>query len=161
LVLKSPTHSCRIPVLLELFPDALFVHIVRDPHVVFPSTVNLWKSLYKTHGLQVPTEVGLEERVLSTFTHLYDRLESGRPLVAPERWHELKYEDLIKDPLVEMRRLYDHLGLGGFAAAEPKIKQYLNDHAGYQTNRYEPLPPEKQAVVASRWSDVIRRYGYD
>src|SRR2546421_389957 len=29
LVLESPTHSCRIPVLLELFPDARFVHIVR------------------------------------------------------------------------------------------------------------------------------------
>src|SRR5262249_40574101 len=35
LVLKSPPHSCRIKVLLELFPDARFVHIVRDPHVVF------------------------------------------------------------------------------------------------------------------------------
>src|SRR5262249_6045277 len=40
LVLKSPTHSCRIKVLLELFPEARFVHIVRDPYVVFPSTVN-------------------------------------------------------------------------------------------------------------------------
>src|SRR5262249_55673566 len=35
LILKSPPHSCRIPVLLELFPDARFVHIVRDPYVVF------------------------------------------------------------------------------------------------------------------------------
>ena len=38
LILKSPTHSCRIKVLLELFPDARFVHIMRDPYVVFPST---------------------------------------------------------------------------------------------------------------------------
>ena len=54
LVLKSPTHSCRIPTLLELFPDAQFVHIVRNPYVVFPSTVNLWKSLYEVQGLQFP-----------------------------------------------------------------------------------------------------------
>jgi hypothetical protein len=45
LVLKSPPHTARIEVLLELFPEARFVHIVRDPVVVFPSTVNLWKSL--------------------------------------------------------------------------------------------------------------------
>src|SRR4051794_15514810 len=66
LVLKSPTHSCRIRHLLSLFPDARFVHIVRDPYVVFPSTVNLWKSLYRTHGLQKPTFAGLEDHVLRT-----------------------------------------------------------------------------------------------
>src|SRR5581483_10629411 len=37
LVLKSPPHTARIAVLRELFPDALFLHIVRDPYVVFPS----------------------------------------------------------------------------------------------------------------------------
>ena len=46
LVLKSPPHSARIRILKELFPDALFVHIVRDPYVVFSSTVHLWKTLY-------------------------------------------------------------------------------------------------------------------
>src|SRR5262249_13020715 len=55
LVLKSPTHTSRIKTLLELFPDARFVHIVRNPYVVFPSTVNLWKTLYETHGFQKPT----------------------------------------------------------------------------------------------------------
>src|SRR5260370_42416740 len=74
LILKSPTHSCRIKTLLELFPDARFVHIVRDPYVVFPSTVNLWKTLYLTHGLQTPTFAGLEQYAFHTFTHLYHKL---------------------------------------------------------------------------------------
>ena len=55
LILKSPPHTARIKVLREMFPDAIFLHIVRDPYVVFPSTVNLWRSLYLTHGLQIPT----------------------------------------------------------------------------------------------------------
>src|SRR5436305_7973121 len=114
LVLKSPTHSCRIPTLLELFPDAQFVHIMRDPYAVFPSTVNLWKALFDTHGLQVPTYRGLEEQVLSTFTMLYDRLEEGKRLVPPGQFHEVKYEDLIADPIGRMRDLYDRLSLGDF-----------------------------------------------
>ena len=48
LVLKSPPHTARIKILQEMFPGALFLHIVRDPYVVFPSTVNLWKSLAET-----------------------------------------------------------------------------------------------------------------
>src|SRR5437868_7570203 len=55
LVLKSPPHTARIPTLLELFPDAQFVHIARNPLVIYPSTINLWKSLYCKHGLQTPT----------------------------------------------------------------------------------------------------------
>src|SRR5262249_48831511 len=120
LVLKSPTHSCRIKTLLELFPDARFVHIVRDPYVVFPSTVNLWKSLYEMHGLQKPTFVGLEEYVFHTFTHLYAQLKKGKALVAPGRFHELRYEELVRDPVGQMRALYEHLGLGGFEDVLPR-----------------------------------------
>ncbi|MGL6096207.1 MAG: sulfotransferase family protein, partial [Fimbriiglobus sp.] len=54
LVLKSPPHTARVPVLLEMFPDAKFVHIVRDPYVVYPSTVNLWTSFGKKQGFQTP-----------------------------------------------------------------------------------------------------------
>ena len=50
IVLKSPPHTGRVKVLLEMFPDAKFVHIVRDPMVIFPSTVHLWKTLYLRKG---------------------------------------------------------------------------------------------------------------
>src|SRR5262249_62268468 len=114
LALKSPTNPCRIPALLELFPDARFVHIVRDPYVVFPSTINLWKSLYVTHGLQRPTFAGLEENVFSTFTHLYARLEQSKHLLAGNRFHEVRYEDLLADPVGQLRLLYERLELDGF-----------------------------------------------
>jgi hypothetical protein len=161
LVLKSPTHSCRIPTLLELFPQAHFVHIVRDPHVVFPSTVNLWKTLYETHGLQKPSFAGLEEHVFRTFTHLYERLEAGKRLIRPGHFHELRYEDLTADPLGQMRQLYDALGLGGFEKVRPRLQQYLAGHAGYKTNRYPQLDAALRAEIGRRWGAVIRRYGYD
>jgi omega-hydroxy-beta-dihydromenaquinone-9 sulfotransferase len=160
LVLKSPPHSCRIKALLELFPDARFVHIVRDPRVVFPSTVHLWKSLYRKHGLQTPTYAGLEEYVYRTFTQLYEKLEEGKSLVAPNRFHELRYEDLVRDPIGEMEKLYDGLELGGFEEYLPRLKEYLADNANYEPNRYE-LTPAQKAEIERRWGSVIRRYGYE
>jgi hypothetical protein len=159
LVLKSPPHTCRLKVLKELFPDALFVHIVRNPYVIFPSTVNLWKSLYRTHGLQPPTFAGLEEHVYNTFVRLYDRLEQTRGLVDPARFYELRYEDLIRDPVGQTRALYEHLGLGGFERVLPRLQSYLARVAGYETNRYQ-LTPEQRAEITRRWGAVIRRYGY-
>jgi hypothetical protein len=157
LILKSPTHSCRIKTLLEMFPDARFVHIVRDPYVVFPSTVNLWKTLYLTHGLQTPNFDGLEEYVFNTFTHL----DEGRRGVRLGRYHEMRYEDLIHDPLGEMRKMYDGLELGGFEEVLPRLKEYLAANTDYKTNRYKPLAPELEAEITRRWGKVIRRYGYE
>lgn len=161
LVLKSPTHSCRIPVLRELFPDARFVHIVRDPYAVFPSTVNLWTSFYELHGLQTPTFAGLDEHVFRTFTHLYQRLEDCKQQVPAGRFHELRYEDLIADPIGQMRLLYERLELHGFEQVLPRIQRYLHDHAGYQTNRYKPLPPALEQQITERWGAVVRRFGYE
>jgi hypothetical protein len=158
-ILKSPPHTCRIRTLLELFPDARFVHIVRDPYVVFPSTVNLWKSLYRTHGLQRPTFAGLEEYVTTTFCRLYAKLEETRGLVRPERFFELRYEDLVRDPMGQMEALYAQLELGEFERVRPRLEEYLAKLTGYETNRYT-LTPQQQTTITERWGEVIRRYGY-
>lgn len=160
LVLKSPTHTCRIRVLLELFPDARFIHIVRNPYVVFPSTVNLWKTLREAHGLQTPTHANVEEYVLANFTMMYDKLEKTRSLIPPEHFVELKYEELIRDPVNELRKMYEHLALGDFERVRPQVEAYLAANRGYQTNRYSPLSVEKRAEIQRRWGSVIERYGY-
>jgi hypothetical protein len=159
IVLKSPPHTCRIKVLLEMFPDACFVNIVRNPYTLFASTVNLWKSLNRAHGLQRPTDAGLEDYVLATFCRMHDRLEATRGLVAPERFYDLRYEELVKDPLSEMRALYEHLRLGGFEQVQPALESYLAGVGEYQTNRYE-LAPHWRAEVARRWRPYFERYGY-
>jgi hypothetical protein len=159
LVLKSPPHTARIKVLKDMFPSAIFIHIVRDPYVVFPSTVNLWRTLYKTHGMQTPTYAGLEELVLQTFVRMYQRLEEGKKLLEPNRFYELRYEDLIKDPVNEMRKIYEHFNLGGFDAFLPRLQSYLASIKGYETNKYQ-LTEQQRAEIGKRWGEVIQRYGY-
>lgn len=159
LVLKSPPHTARVPVLLDLFPDAKFVHIVRDPRAVFPSTVNLWKALARGHGLQRPTCPGVEEKVLREFEVIYKRLEEARPLFKPGQFAELRYEDLVRDPVGELERVYTTLALGGYEEVRPKIEEYQRQNANYERNKFT-LTEAQQALIAERWGDVIRRYGY-
>lgn len=159
LVLKSPPHTARIPVLKQMFPGAIFINIVRDPYVVYPSTINLWRSLFRTHGLQTPTGAGLEENVLGTYVRMHQRLEEGRRLLDPKQFYELRYEDLILNPVAEMKKLYEHFGLGGFEAYLPRLEAYLASVKGYETNRYQ-LTPQERDTVTQRWGTVIRQYGY-
>lgn len=159
LVLKSPPHMARVKTLLEWFPDAKFVHIVRDPYVVYSSTIHLWQKFYRNLSFQVPRFEGLHEYVLDTYDQLYNKLEEARPLVPPGQFHELRYEELVEDPFGELKKVYDALELEGFEAVRPAIAEYLESVGDYKTNRYE-LDDAVRDEIARRWAPHIRRYGY-
>jgi omega-hydroxy-beta-dihydromenaquinone-9 sulfotransferase len=159
LVLKSPPHTARVRWLLELFPDARFVHIVRDPRSVFPSTVALWKSLHRVHGLQRPRSECLEEHVYRSFIRMHQAFRRQRGDIPPDNLCEVRYEDLIRDPLGAMRQIYEQLRLGQFECIRPRIEQYFAKRKDYQTNRYE-LSPQTAAEITRRWGDFLHEYGY-
>jgi hypothetical protein len=160
LVLKSPPHTARVPVLLEMFPDARFIHIVRDPYVVFQSTVKLWMSLGRKHGLQVPRdEAAVREKVFREFRIVYERMEEAKPRIRPGRFHELRYEDLVKDPVGQMKAAFVAVELDGFEEYLPKLKGYLERTAGYETNKFA-ISDADRAEVQSRWGDLIQKLGY-
>jgi hypothetical protein len=160
LVLKSPTHTARIPTLLELFPEAKFVHIVRDPMVLFSSTVNLWTTMAKKHGFQTPRRPDLiREKVLTEFRIVVERYLEDRSLIPAGRLVELRYESFVREPLAGMRSVYDGLSLGGWDDVRPAIEGYFASQKDYETNKYS-LSDADRAVVRERWGDLIERLGY-
>jgi hypothetical protein len=159
IVLKSPPHTARVRTLLELFPDAKFVHIVREPVSVYLSTVRLWRSLYQVQGLQVDNGHDVSEYVLSTFQRMYDSFEEDRPLLKPGQYFEVRYEDLVADPVGQIRAMYQQLSLGDFAHVRPQLEAFLETKKDYQTNRFGP-PDDVKAMVYERWRTFADKYGY-
>lgn len=159
-VLKSPPHTCRIKILLELFPNARFVHIVRNPYEVFPSMVKTWKRLSEDQHIRVPRFEGLEDHVLKTFRHMYDVFESTHDLIDPSRFCEVRYEELVKDPTGQVRMIYDRLGLGEFDKVAPKLEEYAASKAGYKKDRYQ-LAEDIRDKITDQWQMFIQKYGYD
>ncbi|NIP86637.1 MAG: sulfotransferase, partial [Planctomycetales bacterium] len=137
LVLKSPPHLGRIETLLELFPDAQFVHIHRDPYEVFASSLRLWRALCQTQSLQVPPEEGWEEFVLVVFERLYAAFERQRAAIPAGHLCEVRYEDLVADPLGALAQIYHQLGLGGLDPLRPAVQQHLDRLGPYPVGRHQ------------------------
>ncbi|HYO26332.1 MAG TPA: sulfotransferase [Lacipirellulaceae bacterium] len=159
LVLKSPQHTNRAQTLGQMFPRARFVHVVRDPYVVYASTVHFWTTMYEHYGLQRADPSALRAQVLADFAHMHERFEQARSALGPERVHDVRYERLARDPLGVMQELYHTLELGDFAAARPAIERYAERSQRYRTNEYE-LDAATCRQVTERWHAYFARHGY-
>jgi len=159
LVLKSPPHTFRVATLVEMFPQARFIHVVRNPFEVFSSTRKLWKSLYSSLGYQKPLYRELDELVLLTFAQMHQSLQRTRPLVESERFMDVRYEQLVADPVAIVGDIYEHLQLDGFDGLRPALTKYASDHAEYKPNRHE-LNDATRVVIAERWQSYFEAYGY-
>jgi len=159
LILKSPPHTARIPILLNLYPDAKFVYLVRDPYAVYASTLNLWRILYATNGLQQPAWEGLSEYILETFVRLHEAFEGGRRLLPSGHLYELRYEDLVRSPVAQMEAVYRGLGLGDFEPARRLVEEYLARARGHESGT-QVVTTEEHRAINDRWSAYFRQYGY-
>lgn len=159
LVIKSPLHTARLDAILELFPEARFVHLVRDPHDVYPSTLRLWRRLAEDEGLQVPRSANLEDFVFANFREMYESFEQSRGSVPSGRLCEIRYEDLVANPTATLRTIYDRLGLGDFEKVRPAIEQYATDMRSFRANHYK-LSADECRRIHQHWAKYIQRFGY-
>ncbi len=161
LLLKSPTHTGRIALLLRLFPDAKFIHIHRNPYDVFKSTRKLYETAVIPSQAQRPTN-GWDpiDRILRQYVDMYDAFFEQKKRIPDGNFVEVAFEDLERDPLGVARRIYQTLDLGGFDLAEPQMQQYLESVAGYKKNAHRELAPDLKMKVARAWKRNFEQWGY-
>jgi hypothetical protein len=161
LIIKSPPHTARVRTLLEMFPEARFVHLVRDPYAIYTSTMRLWKSLHQAQGLQVPkNQQWLSEYVLNSLERMYAAFDEDRALLGENQLVELHYEDLVANTKHELKRVYQQLELGDFSRAEVAVEAYLHETRNYRPSRVHLDAPTRQ-LVGRRWAGYFQRYGFD
>lgn len=160
LLLKSPTHTWRIKTILEIFPDAKFIHMIRNPYEVYPSAIHLWKKLFLNQSLQIPKFKGLEQIIISLFLWINQQMERDKKLIPAGNFVEMKYEDLISSPEEQMRKVYDSFGLGDFEAIQPKIREYFSQRDDYQRNAHRLSSSDIQRINQN-WGEFIQKQGYE
>jgi hypothetical protein len=101
----------------------------------------------------------LEEYVFETFRHMYEVFERDRSLFGPSQLCDVSYEALVADPLGQLRRIYEQLGLGDFENVRSAAERYLASQSDYQKNKYR-ISPDLRAQITRRWSSFIEKYGY-
>jgi len=159
LVLKSPLHTGRIRLLLDVFPEAKFVHIHRNPYEVFQSARHTFREVHRLFALQ-RTRLDLDELSIRYYQGVFDSFSDERGLIRDDRFSEARFEDLERDPVGQMKHVYEALDLPDFAQVEPAMERYVASLSGYEKNSYPPLAPELRARIAREWRESFQTWGY-
>ncbi len=159
LVLKNPANTARIAELAKLFPGARFVYIQRNPFDVYASMLRMRRRMVERVGLQCASMADIEQQILDQYNRVMQRYFDTRHLIPTEKLIELRYEDLERDPLGELRSIYETLQIGNFNAAEPVISHHLEARRNYQKNDHR-LDDTVIARVREHWGWALDRLGY-
>jgi hypothetical protein len=159
-VLKSPPHTARIKLILDVFPQAKFVHIHRNPYAVFPSARHTFLVNMNLQRLQKPRLADLDEHIIARYREMYDAFFAQRDLVPAGHYCEIAYEELDREPIDVMRSIYTALDLPDFKTVAPALQGYLDSIAGYKKNVFKPLDSALRERIAHEWGRCFEEWGY-
>lgn len=160
-LLKSPNHTARIRLILELYPRAKFLHIRRNPYEVYRSFLHMARQVIPVWGLQsYPTET-ISDMVIETYRRLYAAFFEQVSSIPAGQFHEVAYEDLIQTPLPVLEQTYDRLHLGNFELIKSKVQNYIAEQSGYQRNRHTDIPAEVCEQLHVQWQQSFEAWGYE
>jgi hypothetical protein len=163
---KTPKNALRVPFLAEVFPDAKYLLLWRDPREAIHSIVRAWEAgRWKTYaglpGFAGPWSLllppgwrelagrSLPEIAAMQWTLANDIALADLTALPRERWLALEYASLVADPAGTVHRICEFTGL------DP-------DDPGLRARLAAPLPLSRQTLTAPRpdkWRDLAAEIG--
>jgi len=160
LLIKSPVNSARIKPLLDLFPNAKFIFLYRNPYFVYHSMEKLWRDcIEKYFSLQKISNWEREKIIFSHYKKLMKAYERDKNLIPSDNLFEIRYEDLINDPLLQIEKLYEHFNLPDFNIASENISKRINKEDNYKTSIYN-FDHQKLNRIDENLLDFINKWNY-
>jgi uncharacterized protein (TIGR03032 family) len=165
---KTPKNALRIPFLASIFPDARFIYLFRDPRGNLSSILDAWKSQRFITYRNLPDWNGppwslllipewqklrgapLAEIAAQQYISAHRYMMSDLSNLSPERWCAATYEDLVRDPQLEMDRLCRFAGIAwdqAVGAGELPLSRHT----------LTPPDPEKWRKNADELAPVLPR----
>ena len=161
LVLKNPSNTSRIKILLDMFPDAKFIHIYRNPYHVFLSMKRNIEKEMTLYCLQKPWD---EETFEKSMVNLYNRMHAKyfeeKKLIPPGNLVEIRYEDFLVNPLEKMEKIYDQLEIAGFEENKKRFEEYIKSQSKVKVSKYKIDDALKQKIYGYL-KYTIDLWGYD
>ncbi len=156
-VFKNPFHSLRIPLIRKTFPNAVFIHIYRNPKDVLPSSVNMWNIVGKQNILKGKRKNLDIKTILNTYKNIILTVRKEFELLNNSQKAEIQFEELEQDPTTSIKKIYNKLNIEFTPLYEKKINEFCNKIKGYTKNKYQ-ISKEEKIMTEKIFSEILPEY---
>jgi hypothetical protein len=147
LILKNPVNTGRIRTMLEIFPEARFVFIMRNPVTAYLSSKKFFTRLFPTLNLEDFSEDDIKQMIVYDYTQLMSDYLAEKALIPKGQLVEVIFEEFESDPLPHIKKIYDTLRLDGYDEAKARFTQYIDDQKDHRMHRYQIKKTELEMVL--------------
>ncbi len=161
----------RIPYLKKIFPNAVFVHVLRDGRAVVNSLLHVdfwsgwegvhnWRWGFKEEYLRILEEYDESFAVLAALEWkiLVDEIETAGGERGDDEFITIKYEDLVTEPTKVIKKVCSHLDLDYTSRFDKKVKSYGLKNMNYKWK--QNLSKKEKKRLNDFLKDHLKKYGY-
>jgi hypothetical protein len=156
---KSPSNMARISRILEMFPDARFIFLYRDPYKTVESFYRFFQEVLPAVQVQGDDEGLTRKRLSMVYADMVRQYFLDKDKIRPENLIEIRFEDFSKDMVNGLEHIFDQFDISGFDVARRNFDHYLSELSDIRQNRYE-ITPETINWVNQYAGDIVDRLNY-
>ena len=136
---KATQSSGSVESLLEAFPDAKFITIIRHPYQSVPSHVSVFYPVWRAHSPEIAKDGPVSKSYARLAVKWYQHLFEFRSKVPPSQYYCLDYRNLTQDPKAVVEKLYQHFGWTMSEAFRARLAAASHDEREFQSQHHYTL----------------------
>ena len=136
MIVKNPVNTARIQILLEMFPNAKFLFLYRNPYTVYFSTQLFFHNLLPTIWLQRVEKTFIDQMIFDVYARLMDDYNAQKHLIPPGNLLELKFEEFEENPVEILNTIYTDLLKEDFGRVRETFTRYMETLKKYEKNTF-------------------------
>ena len=149
----------RIGLILEMFPDAKFVFIYRDPYKTVESFYRFFHEVLPAVELQVTGDRLSRDILTRVYVDMIRQYFLEKTKILPENLLEIRYEEFKKNPVETLKLIFSQFNIPGFEEAAPNFEKYMDSTSAYKQHRYD-VCDETISLVNKYAGDIVDLLDY-
>jgi len=135
--LKAPVHLFSFKELLNQYPDANIIHIHRDPLKTLPSYLSMAKTIWSKFSDTKIEPRDLAVKTLSLHVDSIAKAFKKRGAATINNLYDLRYTNLVNDPVAAVKDIYKHFDLNMNMAHERRMNIWLQDNPQHKHGKHQ------------------------
>jgi len=157
---KNVFSTGRIIMIRDAFPDARIIYLIRHPYKSIPSLVSLYRSGWKLHSPEIGEKSPATRWIAGLAIKFYKHIHRNKNKFSKKSFLVVKFDDLIKNPKAEVRKVYKKLGMKITPAFEKALNKEIREQKKHKSGHKYSLEQFglSKKIIYKELKEVINSY---